>query len=308
VAGNSANIDQNSDWDNSENISGGIGHVTTVGSNGRASAYGTFDQTGNVFEWIDAPLNFGGGASVWRGGSHGEGAAFATKFERFIALVVEFFYGTGFRLATADNPSNYPNFTTVGNAGNAADGTGLRGAVAYTYQIGKYNVTNCEYAEFLNAVAATDTHNLYRENMGEPLGGISRSGSPGSYTYAANPNYGNKPVVYVDFFDCLRYCNWLHNGKPSGAQDASTTEDGAYTLSGATTGAPSAKNTNARYWIPTENEWYKAAYYKGGNLNAGYWTYATQSNTAPTGVSASPIGDGLINGIPASISQFSCPT
>jgi len=33
--------------------------------------------------------------------------------------------------------------------------------------------------------------------------------------------------------------------------------------------------------MPLENEWYKAAYYKGGSTNAGYWTYATQSDTAP---------------------------
>ena len=33
--------------------------------------------------------------------------------------------------------------------------------------------------------------------------------------------------------------------------------------------------------IPSEDEWYKAAYYKGGSTNAGYWDYPTRSNTAP---------------------------
>ena len=42
------------------------------------------------------------------------------------------------------------------------------------------------------------------------------------------------------------------------------------------------KTTSATYWIPTENEWYKAAYYKSGGTNAGYWTYTTKSNTAPS--------------------------
>ena len=41
------------------------------------------------------------------------------------------------------------------------------------------------------------------------------------------------------------------------------------------------RNAGATYFIPSENEWYKAAYYKGGSTNAGYWTYPTQSNTAP---------------------------
>ena len=38
------------------------------------------------------------------------------------------------------------------------------------------------------------------------------------------------------------------------------------------------RNAGATYFIPSENEWYKAAYYKGGGTNAGYWTYPTQSN------------------------------
>ena len=42
------------------------------------------------------------------------------------------------------------------------------------------------------------------------------------------------------------------------------------------------RNPWASYVIPTENEWYKAAFYKGGGTNAGYWTYQTQSNTAPS--------------------------
>ena len=44
------------------------------------------------------------------------------------------------------------------------------------------------------------------------------------------------------------------------------------------------RNANADYVIPTENEWYKAAFYKGGSTNAGYWHYATQSNTTPSNV------------------------
>ncbi|MEY3895678.1 MAG: hypothetical protein RLZZ214_1197, partial [Verrucomicrobiota bacterium] len=42
------------------------------------------------------------------------------------------------------------DYVPVGNAGNAADTTGY-GAVSYAYQMGKYEVTNAQYAEFLNA-------------------------------------------------------------------------------------------------------------------------------------------------------------
>jgi formylglycine-generating enzyme required for sulfatase activity len=41
------------------------------------------------------------------------------------------------------------------------------------------------------------------------------------------------------------------------------------------------RNAGATYFIPSDSERYKAAYYKGGSTNAGYWTYPTKSNTAP---------------------------
>jgi formylglycine-generating enzyme required for sulfatase activity len=67
----------------------------------------------------------------------------------------------------------------------------------------------------------------------------------------------------------------------NGAVNGASTETGAYTLNGATTGTGFTKNAGATWWIPSENEWYKAAYYKGGGTNAGYWDYPTQSDSAP---------------------------
>jgi formylglycine-generating enzyme required for sulfatase activity len=206
----------------------------------------------------------------------------------------------GFRLASSLNPLSLSYFVSVGDVYNSADSTGY-GIVNYVYSIAQYHVTNCEYAEFLNAVASTDTYNLYNTNMDSGArGGITRSGSSGSYTYTVKTNMGNKPVVYVSWFDCARYCNWLHNGKSSGNQDNTTTEDGAYTLNGATSGVSITRNVNANYFIPSENEWYKAAYYKGRGTNAGYWNYATQSDTDPTCVTADVNGNGPIN------SNYSC--
>ena len=68
----------------------------------------------------------------------------------------------------------------VGNLGNAADPlTGnLYGSVSYDYRIGTTEVTNAQYAEFLNAKAASDPLALYNTNMGsDARGGITRSGS-----------------------------------------------------------------------------------------------------------------------------------
>lgn len=174
------------------------------------------------------------------------------------------------------------DYVTVGNGGNANDSTGY-GAVADTYKIAQNETTISQYAEFLNAVAKTDTYGLYNTSMTNSyINGISRSGASGSFSYAVNPGSGNKPITFVSWFDAARFTNWLHNGQTSGLQNASTTEDGAYTLNGAISGVSVSKNVGATVWIPSENEWYKAAYYdpnKGGVGVGGYWLHATQSDT-----------------------------
>ena len=181
------------------------------------------------------------------------------------------------------NPGN-PNDTNDGDIDKA--GVQSFGSVGYAYQIGKHEVSLDQYTTFLNAVAATDTYGLYNTGMGTDLNikGIVRSGSPGSYTYAVS-GYGNFPVTYVSWLDAARFANWIHNGQPAGAQNATTTEDGAYTLNGVITfvGAIGiTRNGNARYWIPSVNEWYKAAYYDPTIAGANkYWMYATRTNATP---------------------------
>ena len=180
------------------------------------------------------------------------------------------------------------DMVTVGDPGNTADDT-TYGAVADAFQIMKYEWTNSQYTDFLNSVAATDTYSLYNADMGiNARSGITQSGSSGSYTYAVKTDMGDKPVNYVDWFAAARVSNWLMNGGTS----SSSTETGAYTLSGSTSGNAPAVNSNATFYVPTEDQWYKAAYYKGGSTNAGYWDYATQSDSVPTAVTAGSTGIG----------------
>jgi sulfatase modifying factor 1 len=166
----------------------------------------------------------------------------------------------------------------VGDAGNLADNTVGYGSVGYDYQISKYEVTINQYTAFLNAVAATDTYNLYNTFMGssENIKGIERSGTDGSYSYSVIADSGNRPITYVDWFDAARFSNWLTNGQATGAQDASTTETGSYALNGATSGIIVAGDGD--YRLPTEDEWYKSAYYDPtkGEADDGdnYWDYA----------------------------------
>ncbi len=162
------------------------------------------------------------------------------------------------------------DWVTVGNAGNA--GNAGYGSVAHEYKIGKYEVTNAQYGAFLNAKATTDSYGLYNSNM--PSYGITRSGSSGSYTYSVTGALANRPVVYVSWLDAARFANWLANGQGGG-----DTETGSYTLNGATSGIIHA-NAGAQVYLPSDQEWYKAAYYNADNQN--YSIYPNGQNSIST--------------------------
>jgi sulfatase modifying factor 1 len=206
----------------------------------------------------------------------------------FVALIVTF-------ISVASAHAVEIETVPIGNPGNPADtrydATGF-GSVAYDYRIGTTEVTNAQYVEFLNSVAATDTFGLYNINMGSGTwGGIVRSGVDGAYRYAVKPDavgqgpggsdytYAKKPVVLVSLFDAIRFANWLHHGQGG----PETTEDGAYTLLGGTP-TPSnwqtiTRNPGARWWLPSEDEWYKAAYYD--LVSEVYYDYPIGTNTVP---------------------------
>jgi formylglycine-generating enzyme required for sulfatase activity len=194
---------------------------------------------------------------------------------------------------------------TVGNPNNANDTGGSKiGSVSYFYEIGKYDVTLGQYAAFLNSVAKTDTYSLYNSNMATygNVAGIQQNGSSGSFTYSV---FGSpyRPITYVSWFDAARYSNWMTNGQGSGS-----TETGAYTLNGKTSGDAVAANPSAKFRLPTENEWYKAAFYSptlnGGT--GGYYKYATQSDTAPGNVVGNtPNQANYYNGSVYSVTQSS---
>ncbi len=197
-----------------------------------------------------------------------------TAIRRLLCGVVVLCVTLGANAARADIV-----MVNVGNAGNAADSTGY-GSVGYNYQIGKYEVTAGQYTAFLSAVAATDTYGLYNIDMWSSSYGckIERSGSSGSYTYSVASDYASRPVNYVSWYDAARYTNWLTTGN---------TESGVYTFSGGTLQSIAdhqlaGATYGTAYFIPTENEWYKAAYHDKSAGTAGtYFDYPTSSDTAP---------------------------
>ena len=191
------------------------------------------------------------------------------------------------------------SFVTVGNPGNAADPATGYGSVGYTYQMGEYDVTVGQYCQFLNSVATkSDPYGLYYSGMATdmPTLGIKQSGSPGNYSYSVIGSYSqgvNCPIFDVTWGDAARFCNWLSNGQPtSGTEGNGTTETGAYALDGDDAVLQETRNTGASYFLPSENEWYKAAYYDPSS--GSYWAFPTQSNTMPSNV-LSPTGKNNAN-------------
>jgi formylglycine-generating enzyme required for sulfatase activity len=136
------------------------------------------------------------------------------------------------------------DFVSIGNAGNVADPPGY-GAVNSNYRIGKYEVTANQW-QIINTAA-----------------GIGDSGTWSN----------NQPVASISWYDAARFCNYLTSGNKN---------FGAYLLG--TNGSITVDRTAAIstygtvYVIPTEDEWYKAAYFKPDD--SGYSMYANGTNTA----------------------------
>ena len=164
--------------------------------------------------------------------------------------------------------------------GNAASQSGL-GAVANHFQISAYETTVSQYAYFLNNSSAgkTNVNQVWTSNMNTATssGGISQSGSSGNFTYTFDPSIANRPIVGVSWFSAARFVNWYVNGGNATA----SSETGTYTLSSGTgTGAIATRSTNAKVWLPSADEWYKAAFYNPST--SSYTLWPSNSNTVPT--------------------------
>lgn len=183
-----------------------------------------------------------------------------------------------------------PELVTVGDAGNAGRKVFFhdvpnpypRGGVAYPYRIGKSEVSNAEYAEFLNACAAkSDPHKLF-----DPRMKIVRGGTAGAWSYAPAAGSESGGVNFVSRVNAARFCNWLTTGDP---------EKGAYTIAekprenGRTFEAvvgyrdltfPEAARV---YVLPDMHEFFKAGWY-GGDGKFRELTGATRNEPSHYGL------------------------
>ncbi len=192
---------------------------------------------------------------------------------------------------------------SIADMDNPADRSfgSTNGTVRYEYNMASNEVTTDQYVEFLNAVAKSDPHSLYEVSQ-EPNAWwpIVRSGEDGSYSYTTKSDFGNKPMGFVAFWDAARFANWMHNGQPVGPQNEQTTEDGAYFLGGETfpDNELVTRKPGAKWFLPNEVEWYKAALYDPRDTADGgpprddhYWRYGTMSDFAPEIAVTNAVGD-----------------
>jgi len=171
------------------------------------------------------------------------------------------------------------DFVSINNANNVADATGY-GSVGYDYRIGTYEIT---IDQFTKARAADNR-----------IG----SGDEDYWNSGARTVGTAAPAVYSSWLECAKFANWLTTG------DAYT---GAYQFDNG--GVLTAVDRNAAvntygtvYVLPTEDEWYKAAYYKPVN-DGSYSIYANGSDDVADLIHGTSTGwnyydDGYVNGSP----------
>ena len=202
------------------------------------------------------------------------------------------------------DPLSGAEFSRIGAVNNPAHGgedpfnigvTG-RGSVGYAYSIGRFEVTTAQWVEFYNAVLARpDAISFPAQTLWTPTvwGAVRDTSYTGPGTrYRVNPNVANAamlPVGGISWRTAAIYCNWLHNNKST---DASAFLSGAYDVSTFSGGFPTftdqaSRSAGARYWIPSWDEWMKAAHFDPNRPNAdgstgGWWLYPHMSDLAPT--------------------------
>jgi formylglycine-generating enzyme required for sulfatase activity len=219
----------------------------------------------------------------------------------------------GIEFVTIGSPGNAPWQGT--NPPNPNDRAVGRGSVNYEYRIGRFEVTTAQWAEFFTAAydrPANDRipHLLPPDHWGaQPAAGVN-----GGTRYVVPAGNEMRPVGDISWRMAAIYCNWLCNDKRT---DRAAFLSGAYdvsTFGGAIFTDQATRSPGAKFFIPTLDEWVKAAHYdpnKNGQGQGGYWEYSITSDTEPVGARPpgwpGSTGRGQVNAGWADGSQYSVP-
>ena len=165
------------------------------------------------------------------------------------------------------------DFVDIGNAGNAADtadgflalsGIQNYGSVSYDYSIGKFEVTADQWAAVTGFDALIENYNT----------------DPFSY----DPWSGSQPTANTSWYEAAKFANWLTSGNAlQGAYTYSGTSGTLGTFTGVDR-ATALTTYGTIYVLPSDDEWYKAAYLKSDG--SGYTTYATGDSLPVAGTDA----------------------
>ena len=169
-------------------------------------------------------------------------------------------------------------FVTIGNPNNVADKTGSpnpAGSVAYTYNLGKYEVSR-DMITKANAAGS----------LGITMADMSSFGGNGV----------NKPATGVSWYEAAKYVNWL-NTSTGGTAAYKFDGSGTFQLWSSTDAGYNAnnrfRNSNAKFWLPSTDEWYKGAYDKAD----GSWSnFPNGSNSVPTAVASGTTANTAVYG------------
>lgn len=182
----------------------------------------------------------------------------------------------------------------ISNPNNAASPEGY-GACASAFSAGAYKWTVDDWTKnVLNIYASTvdpvtrklDAHGLWYDAMKKYID--RKSNGAGGWTFTAKHGMGKRPMTFLNYFDCCRGCNIMHNlaaGITRSADETfdKITEDGAYKMVLNTDGSQNAiRRPGALYFIFSHDQWVKAAYY--GLLPNGmphYYNYPTTHDEEP---------------------------
>ena len=152
------------------------------------------------------------------------------------------------------------DFAPISSATNPTSGSGI---VNHYYRMGVYEVANAQWNKFTTSP------------------GVTVTGSP-STAYDSNSSYtgANVPTDNVSWYEAAQFVNWLNTStdhhaayKFTGTQGTSDYTFAVWSAAEAAEGTNLYRHKDAFYYLPTDDEWVKAAYWNSTELQ----TYATKA-------------------------------
>lgn len=163
-----------------------------------------------------------------------------------VALATTDTFGTGANRFTI-------NFVPISGNTNPVSGYGI---VNYDYRMGTYEITNDQWNKFITS-------------LGMPLTGNPTDAYDRSSFYIDL----NVPTNGVSWYEAAQFVNWLNTStghqaayKFTGMQGTSDYTLATWSASEAAGGTNLYRHKDAFYFLPTEDEWVKAAYWNGTML------------------------------------------